>query len=98
MNQKTCFQLATLALVFAAAGSLIWSAPAYSETAGMERRDNRRDDRQGAQDIRQKGRDVGRETKGQCRDADGSGPECRRAKRSVKQKARKSARDVKRND
>lgn len=47
MNRKICFQIGNLALVFAAAGPLIRSSPAYSETAGMERRDDRRDDRQG---------------------------------------------------
>lgn len=98
MNRKICFQVGTFALAFATAGPLIWSSPAHSETAGMERRDDRRDDRQEAQDIRQKGRDVARETKGQCRGAGGSGPECRQTKRGVKQRARKSARDVKRND
>lgn len=98
MNRKTFFQVANLAFVFAAAGSMIWPAPVYSETPGMERRDDRRDDRQEAQDIRQKGRDVSRETKEQCRDVGGSGPECRKAKRNVKQKARQSARDVKIND
>jgi hypothetical protein len=45
MNRKICFQIGNLALVFAAAGSLIRSSPAYSETAGMERRDDRRNDR-----------------------------------------------------
>jgi len=98
MNRKICFQVGTLALAFAAAGPLIGSSPAYSETAGMERRDDRRDDRQGAQDIRQEGRDIARETKDQCRDAGGSRPECRQTKRGVKQRARKSARDVKIND
>jgi hypothetical protein len=98
MNQKTYFQLAILILVLAAAGSLSWSEPAYSDTAGMERRGDRRSDRQGARDIRQEGRDVARETKGQCRGAGGSGPECRQTKRGVKQRARKSARDVKIND
>ena len=98
MNHKTCFQNGTLALVFASAGSLIWSAPAYSETVGMERRDDRQDDRQGAQDTRQEGREVARDIKGQCRDSGGSGPECRQAKRKTKQKARQSARDIKIND
>ena len=98
MNRKTCFQVGIVTLVFAAAGPLIWSAPAYSETAGMERRDDRRDDRQEAQDTRQEGREVARDIKGQCRDSGGSGPECRQAKRKTKQKARQSARDIKIND
>ena len=98
MNRKNYFQAGTLALVFAVAGPLIWTAPAYSETAGMERRDDRRDDRQEAQDTRQEGREVARDIKEQCRDAGGSGPECRQAKRNVKQKARRSARDIKIND
>jgi len=38
VNRKICFQVRILALVFATAGPLIWSSPAYSETADMARR------------------------------------------------------------
>jgi hypothetical protein len=98
MNRKNNFQVALLTVVIAAAGPLIWSAPAYSETEGMDRRDSRRDDRGAGRDIRQEGRDVGREAKDQCKDADESRSECRQLKRETKQEAREGARDVKTND
>jgi hypothetical protein len=63
MNRKICFQVGTLALAFATAEPLIGLSSAYAETTGRERREDRRDDRQEAQGIRQKGRDVARETK-----------------------------------
>jgi hypothetical protein len=96
--KKTYLQVGTLTLAFATAGPLIGLSSAYAETAGRERREDRRDDRQGAQDIRQKGRGVGRETKDACRDAGGSGPECRQEKRGIKQDARKAGRKLKQND
>lgn len=98
MNSKTGLHVSALCLFVGLAGALLGSTATYAETAGMERRDNRRDDRQGAQDIRQEGRDVARDVKDECRDANGSGPECRQAKRKTNQNARQKARDLKIND
>jgi hypothetical protein len=96
--KKTYLQVGILTLAFATAGPLIGSSPAYSETPGMERRDDRRDDRQGARGTRQKGRDVAREAKGACKDAGESRPECRQEKRGIKQDARGAGRKLKQND
>ena len=70
----------------------------YSQTQGMERRDDRRDDRLGARDTRQEGREAARDAKEECRDAGGKLIECGQQKRDVKGDARKDARDIKKND
>ncbi|OLC65637.1 MAG: hypothetical protein AUH79_07220 [Betaproteobacteria bacterium 13_1_40CM_4_64_4] len=98
MNRKIDLRVGVLSLAFVATGMLAAPAPGYSQTTGMERRENRRQDRQGARDTRQTGREVGREAKHACRDAGGNPVECRQEKRAVKQGARQNARDMKRND
>lgn len=96
MNQKITFRVGFSILVFAAAGLLVAPAPGYSQTGGMERREDRRDDRQDARETKQTGREEGRDAKAACREEGGSGPECRQEKREIKQKARGEARDIKR--
>ena len=96
MNQKGTLRVGLTIIVFAAAGLLVAPAPGYSQTGGMERRDDRRDDRQDARETKQTGREEGRDAKADCRDAGGSGPECRQDKREIKQDARGKARDIKR--
>lgn len=86
----TAFSVAALAI----AGLLVAIPPAYAQTQGMERRDDRRD----ARDTRQTGRAEARDTKEACRDGDNSRADCRQEKRDTKQDARESARDIKRND
>jgi hypothetical protein len=96
MNQKITFRAGFSILVFALAGLLVAPAPGYSQTEGMERRDDRREDRQDARETKQTGREEGRDAKADCRDAGGSGPECRQEKREIKQDARGKARDIRR--
>lgn len=84
--------------ILAACAVVLTAVPrvAYSETQGMERRDERRDDRGDARDTRQEGRDAARDAKDACKDAGESRSECRQEKRDTKQDARGDARDIKR--
>jgi hypothetical protein len=88
--------LSTLAFVTAAL--LLAPGAGYSQTQGMERRDDRRDDRGDARDTRQEGRDAARDAKDACKDAGDSRSECRQEKRDTKQDSRQDARDIKKND
>lgn len=89
MNGKLRFRMGTLVLALATAGSMMWSAASYSQTQGMDRRDDRQDTRGEARD-----------TKEECKDADGNRMDCRQEKRDVKQDARgpDSADDVEAED
>lgn len=82
-------RMGTLLLALAAAGPMMWSAAGYSQTQGMERRDDRQDSRGEARDA-----------KDECKDADGNRMDCRQEKRDVKQDARRpdAADDVKAED
>lgn len=73
-------QLATLLSSVLLAGTLLAVAvPASAQTQGMERRDDRRDTRQGARDTKQECRAGDEKTR----------PECRQEKRDTKQDARR---------
>jgi hypothetical protein len=98
MNRKIDRRAGILRLALAATGLLSASVTGYSQMAGMERREDRRDDRQGAGATRRTGREAGREAKHACRDAGGRIVECRKGKRAIKGEAREAARDIKRND
>lgn len=89
MNGKLRFRMGTLVLALATAGSMMWSAASYSQTQGMDRRDDRQDSRGEARDTKQ-----------ECKDADGNRMDCRQEKRDVKQDARgpDSADDVEAED
>jgi hypothetical protein len=68
--------------VFATAGVLV-TTTSFAQTNGMERRDDRRDDREGARDDKQ-----------ECRAGDEqSRPECRQDKRDTKQDDRRDVGD-----
>ncbi len=95
MNDKMRSRVGTLVLALAASVPMMWPAASYSETEGMERRDDRRGDRGEARDIKQEGRDEARAAKQECKDADGNRMECRQEKREMKQDTRGEARDVK---
>lgn len=83
----------TLALAVAPLSGLTAS---YAQTQGSERRQDRRDDRQGAQDTRQTGREGARDAKAKCKAGDEkTRAECRQDKRNTKQDTRDSARDQK---
>jgi hypothetical protein len=85
--------------VFAAALVIVAPVASYSETVGQQRREERRNDRQGARETRQTGRQDARDAKQECLDGDeASRAKCRQEKRRMKQDARESARDVKQND
>lgn len=73
---------------------LIAPVQGYSQTQGTERRE----DRQGARDVRQEGREAARDAKEECRDAGGKLIDCGQQKRDVKEGARKDARDIKTDD
>src|SRR5262245_14288094 len=53
-------------LVLAAAAMLTVPVTAHAQTSGVERRDDRRDDRKGARDTRQTGREEARDAKQEC--------------------------------
>ena len=81
----------TLAL---AVGPLTALPSSFAQTQGSERRQDRRDDRQGARDTRQTGRENARDAKAKCTAGDEkTRGECRRDKRGAK---RQSAREVRR--
>jgi hypothetical protein len=92
MNRRTGSRLGVV--VSALALALIAApAPGYSQTEGMERRDDRRDDRGEARDTRQTGREAARDAKEACKEGD-SRAECRQQKRDTKQDTRQDARDI----
>ena len=91
MNKKYGFKDVVSSLIIATA-LLAMPAPSYSESMG-----ERSDERQKARDIKQSGRELGRDTKAACKEGDNSRPECRQKKRDVKQESREKARDIKRN-
>jgi hypothetical protein len=74
---------------------MLSAAPAQSQTAGMERRQERRQNRDDARETRQQGRHDARDAKQECKDAGGNRIECRQQKREMKQDARGEARDQK---
>jgi hypothetical protein len=88
--------LRATALVFALAttGLLALPSPGHPQTAGMKRRQQRRANRDDARATRQAGRHEARDKKQACKDAGGSGMECRQEKRQTKQAARQKSRDV----
>src|SRR5215472_2217232 len=95
MNGKTGLRISISALILATAPTLMVPVAAYSQTPGMERRDDRRDDRNTAQDTRKTGRENARDAKQACKEGDKSRAECRQMKRNIKQDARQDARDSK---
>jgi hypothetical protein len=72
MNRRAGLQLGAVAALVAA-GLLVAPVPAYSDTQGKERREDRRDTR-----------DDARDAKDACKDAGGDRPDCRQEKRDVK--------------
>jgi hypothetical protein len=76
MERRTGMRAAAYAL--AAVVALAGVVPAYAQTQGMDRRDERRDDRAGARDEKQ-----------ECKAGDeNSRAECRQQKRDEKQEGR----------
>ena len=68
-------------ILLLAAGSLTAITPAHSQTAGLERRDDRHD----ARDTKQADRGEAREKKAECNAGDEkTRAECRQEKRDVK--------------
>ena len=96
--KRTTLRVGALTLALFATGLLITPGPVYPQTAGMERRQDRRADRDDARATRQTGRHTGRDVKRACRDAGGNPMDCRQQKRATKQGARQTARDIKWND
>ena len=82
-------------LFLATAALLISPARGYSQTQGMERRQDRRQNRDDARGTRQEGRHDARDAKQECKDAGGNRIDCRQQKRETKQDARGEARDQK---
>src|SRR5262245_55764803 len=60
MPGKNGVRMGIFTLALAAAGLLGAVVTGYSQTPGMERRDDRREDRQDARGVRQTGRQAGR--------------------------------------
>ena len=89
---KRSIRAAFSILALATIAVLVTPAASYSDTQGNERREERRDDRQGARDTRQEGREAARDAKDECKDAEGnSRADCRQQKRQDKQDARDAA-------
>jgi hypothetical protein len=86
---------ASIVVLAATAALLLSPIPGYSQTAGMERRQQRRQNRDDARETRQQGRHDARDAKQDCKDAGGNRIECRQQKREMKQDARGEARDKK---
>jgi hypothetical protein len=82
-------------VLLAAAALLLSPMPGYSQTQGMEHRQNRRQNRDDARATRQTGRHEARDAKQDCKDAGGNRIDCRHQKREMKQDARGTARDLK---
>ena len=87
-------KIAGLSTVLAAA-VLLSSTLGYAQTPGMERRQNRRGNRDDARETRQQGRHDARDAKQECKDAGGNRINCRQGKREMKQDSRAKARDQK---
>ena len=85
----TGISMAALALL------LLSPTLSHSQTAGMERRQGRRQNRDNARETRQQGRHDARDAKQECKDAGGNRIDCRHQKRETKQDARGAARDMK---
>jgi hypothetical protein len=92
----TTLRVGTFALALFATGPLLSPEPVSPQTVGMERREDRRHDRDDARATRQTGRHTGRDVKQACRDTGGHAMDCRQQKRATKQGARQTARDIKR--
>ena len=82
-------------VVLVAATLLISPMYGHAQTQGMERRHNRRQNRDDARETRQQGRHNARDAKQECKDAGGNRIDCRQQKREMKQDARGEARDQK---
>jgi hypothetical protein len=68
MRRRRGWRASTSALAISLAlGVLYMPAPSHAETEGSQRRQDRREDRQGARDTRQTGRDEARDTKQACK-------------------------------
>lgn len=91
MKLVSGLRLGTLAVLITAASVVAWPAPASAETRGMERRDDRGENRE----IKQDGREEGREVQEECKDSGGNRIECRQEKRDTRQDARDEGRDEK---
>ncbi|MGH7341611.1 MAG: hypothetical protein ACREKH_14055 [Candidatus Rokuibacteriota bacterium] len=98
-NMERIIRTGLSIVALAAVAVLVAPTAGYSQTPGSERREDRRDDRQGAQDTRQEGRQGARDAKAECKEGDDkTRAECRQDKRDTKQDAREGARDIKQND
>jgi hypothetical protein len=95
MNRRIRCGAGISTVVLAAAVLLLSPMPGFSQTEGMERRQNRRQNRDDARATRQTGRHDARDAKQECKDAGGNRIECRHQKREMKQDARGAARDQK---
>jgi hypothetical protein len=76
MNRTT--RRVGISIAVLAAASLLSATPGYSQTQGMERRQNRRQNRDDARGTRQEGRHDARDAKQECKDAGGNRIDCRR--------------------
>jgi hypothetical protein len=63
MNRKIGYRVGVSTLLPTAGGLVLSPAPAYSQSAGAERRS----DRQDARDTKQTGREAARDAKAACR-------------------------------
>ena len=77
MSRQHLFRMAAATLTLAAAGVISAPTTAYADTQGNERREDRRDTRDEARDV-----------KAACKEGDQSRAECRQDKRDTKQDAR----------
>ena len=93
MDRKIALQASVLGVALVAAGMLM-PPPGHSQTAGMDRRQERRQNRDDARAARQTGRHEGRDVKHACKDAGGNRMECRHQKRATKHEAREKSRDA----
>ena len=91
MNKKIGFKNVVSSLIIAA-GLLAMSVPSYSVSVI-----GRSDERQGARNTRQSGREQARDVKAACKAGGKSRSGCRQEKRHVKQNSRETSRDIRRN-
>ena len=98
MNRTIALRVGVLGVALASTGLLATAVPGRAQTPGMDRRQDRRSDRDDARATRQEGRHDARDTKQACRDAGGHPIECRQQKRGVRQGARQGAREQRWND
>jgi hypothetical protein len=88
MYRKFGFRVGVLALGLAVSGVIALPTAGYSQTQGM-------DQRQEVRDTKQTGREAARDAKDECLKGDEkSRAECREQKRKMKQDVREDARDV----